>query len=235
MMFVSSLVTSQSHDIIYHTLNEVPEGYTCCSVPRILSSICLSLRTFISHISISSFSSSIISSCSHISFPIPNGFLPSSPSYPSSLLSYPDLLNKSGFTSSWNFFGESGLVNTSAQLSLDLTCSNANTPDACAFLTAWYAMLLCFFFSIDDGKVVFSMTELLSPNILHGPSTSTPSILSEYRYSIASSVAILAATNSDPYELVSTVFCLFETYLTNVWLTNTIIPVTDLRVTVSCA
>src|SRR5210317_1189978 len=121
MMFVSSLLHHSL--VIYHTLNEVPEGYTCCSLVCILSSMCLSLRSFISHISISSLSSLIISRCSHISFPIPNGFLPSSPSYPSPLLSYPDLLNKSGFTSSWNFFGEtSGLVNTSAQLSLDLTC-----------------------------------------------------------------------------------------------------------------
>jgi hypothetical protein len=49
------------------------------------------------------------------------------------------------------------------------------------------------------------------------------------------SVAILAATNSDPYDDVSTVFCRFEVHAIGVLLTKRSIPVTERRVTTSWA
>ena len=49
------------------------------------------------------------------------------------------------------------------------------------------------------------------------------------------SMAILAATNSDPYVEVSTVFCLLEYHLAGVKLTISKIPVTVLLVTKSQA
>ena len=52
---------------------------------------------------------------------------------------------------------------------------------------------------MDDGIVVFSNRELLSPSSRHVFSMGTPSILSVYRSSRMISTAILAATISDPY------------------------------------
>jgi hypothetical protein len=69
--------------------------------------------------------------------------------------------------------------------------------------------------------VVFKMTDWLSPSILTGPSTSNPIIHILYLNSIAISVAILAATNSEPKVDVSTVFCILEYHRTGVKLTKT--------------
>ena len=66
-----------------------------------------------------------------------------------------------------------------------------------------------------DGMLVFYTTDRLSPNIMAGPSNGTPNIRRAYRISIISSVATLAATNSDPY-VDDSAFCrpiLLEFYL----------------------
>ena len=52
---------------------------------------------------------------------------------------------------------------------------------------------------------------------------------------MTNSVAILAATSSDPYVDVSTVFCLLQIHKIGVLFNNISIPVTDLLVTTSCA
>ena len=70
-------------------------------------------------------------------------------------------------------------------------------------------MALCFFFSTLDGILVFSTTDILSPNIMAGSSRGTPNIQSAYCISIINSGVTLAATSSDPYVDDSTVFLPF--------------------------
>ena len=96
-------------------------------------------------------------------------------------------------------------------------------------------MALCFFFNMDEGRVVFKITLMLSPISNEVSSRGTPNILSLYLISMIISVAILAATNSEPYVDVSTVFCLLVYQMTGVLLTYSRIPVTDLHVTLSLA
>ena len=63
---------------------------------------------------------------------------------------------------------------------------------------------------MDDGIVVLSSAELLSPSSRHVSSMGTPNILRVYRSSRMVSRAILAETISDPYVEVSTAFCLLQ-------------------------
>jgi hypothetical protein len=127
-----------------------------------------------------------------------------------------------------------GFVRQSAKFEAEFTCANRTMLAATHSLVRWQAMALCFFLSIKLGIVAFRITKLLSPNNMHGPSTSAPSICKECRYSMANSAAIRAATSSDPHVDVSTVFCLMDIQQTGV--TNKkIMPVTDLLVTASCA
>ena len=53
-------------------------------------------------------------------------------------------------------------------------------------------------------------TDLLSPNIYAWVMMGTPRYLSVFLRSIICSVAVLEATNSEPYVAVSTVACLLE-------------------------
>ena len=53
-------------------------------------------------------------------------------------------------------------------------------------------------------------TDLLSPNKYDLVLKGTPKYLKVHLKSIICSVAVLDATNSDPYVVVSTVACLFE-------------------------
>ena len=51
---------------------------------------------------------------------------------------------------------------------------------------------------MEEGIVVFSSTDILSPNMYDVFSTFTPNILSVYLIAMIASTAILAATSSDP-------------------------------------
>ena len=84
-----------------------------------------------------------------------------------------------------------------------------------------------FFFSTELGIEQLSTTLLLSPSIRAGPSGSDPIIRRRYLYSKMSSVATFAATSSDPYVEVSTVFWRLEIHFTGVLFKNRITPVTD--------
>src|SRR5687767_509607 len=106
---------------------------------------------------------------------------------------------------------------------------------AIASLTLWYAMALCFFFNIDEGNVVLMTMLILSPINNDVSSSGTPNILSLYLASMTNSTATLAATNSEPYVDVSTVFCLLVYQISGVLFTHRRIPVTDLHVTLSLA
>ena len=70
-------------------------------------------------------------------------------------------------------------------------------------------------------------TDLLSPNIYALVMMGTPRYLSVFLRSIICSVAVLAATNSEPYVVVSTVACLFENQSVGVVLTKYNTAVTD--------
>ena len=61
---------------------------------------------------------------------------------------------------------------------------------------------------------------LLSPNIYALVMMGTPRYLSMFLRSIICSVAVLAATNSEPYVAVSTVACLFKNHSVGVVLTK---------------
>ena len=60
--------------------------------------------------------------------------------------------------------------------------------------------------------------DLLSPNIYGFDLMWTPNYLRVYLKSIISSVAVLAATKSDPYVAISTVACFLEYQSVGVWL-----------------
>ena len=76
-------------------------------------------------------------------------------------------------------------------------------------------------------------TDLLSPNIYALVMMGSPRYLSVFLRSIICSVAVLAATNSEPYVAVSTVACLFENQPIGVVLTKCNTAVTDFPVTMS--
>jgi hypothetical protein len=77
------------------------------------------------------------------------------------------------------------------------TYANHITLAAMASYTLRYAIALCFFFKTREGTDVFISTEILSPIINVGHCSSTPNDLSMNLISTLSSVAILAATNSE--------------------------------------
>ena len=64
--------------------------------------------------------------------------------------------------------------------------------------------------SVECGRVELVITDLLSPNKYDFVLIGTPEYLKVCLKSIICSVAVLDATNSDPYVEVSTVACLFE-------------------------
>ena len=68
----------------------------------------------------------------------------------------------------------------------------------------------CFFFSVLSVLDEFWTTELLSPKTLAGPFRGIPIIRSLNQRPWIFSEAIRIATNSDPKDEVSTVFCFFE-------------------------
>ena len=79
-----------------------------------------------------------------------------------------------------------------------------------ASLTLWNAKMLCLLLKVECGSVALVTTDLLSPNIYDLYLMGTPRYLSVYLISMICSVAVLAATNSDPYVVVSTVACFLE-------------------------
>ena len=81
---------------------------------------------------------------------------------------------------------------------------------AMASLTRWNARMLCLLLKVECGSVALVTTDLLSPNIYDLDLMGTPRYLSVYLISMICSVAVLAATNSDPYVAVSTVACFLE-------------------------
>ena len=76
-------------------------------------------------------------------------------------------------------------------------------------------------------------TDLLSPNMHAFIMIGTPRCLSVFLTSMICSVAVLAATNSEPYVAVSTVAFLFENQSVGGLLTNCNTAVTDFPVTMS--
>ncbi len=108
----------------------------------------------------------------------------------------------------YNFLGDNGVVRMSAQFKALWMNLKETMPAATASLTLWYARALCLSFRVLLGEIVLTTMLWLSPYMMVGAWIATPSILSWNLSSMLSSVATLAATNSDPEVKVSTVFCL---------------------------
>ena len=70
--------------------------------------------------------------------------------------------------------------------------------------------ILCLLPNVECGRVELVTTDLLSPNKYDFVLIGTPKYLEVCLISIICSVAVLDATNSDPYVAVCTVACLFE-------------------------
>ena len=87
-----------------------------------------------------------------------------------------------------------------------------------ASLTLWNARMLCLLLRVGWGRVALVTTDLLSPNIYDFDLMGTPKFLRVYLRSIICSVAVLAATNSEAYVVVSMVACFLEYHLVGVWL-----------------
>ena len=102
-----------------------------------------------------------------------------------------------------------------------------------ASLTLWYANMLCLLLRMDCGMAELVTTALLSPNMYALFKMGTTTYLSVFLRSIICSVAVLAARNSEPQVVVSTVACLFENQSIGVELTKCNIAVTDFPVTIS--
>ena len=64
--------------------------------------------------------------------------------------------------------------------------------------------------NVECGRVELVTTELLSPNKYDFVLIGTPKYPKVCLKSVICSVVVLDATNSDPYEAVSTVTCLYE-------------------------
>ena len=79
--------------------------------------------------------------------------------------------------------------------------------------------------------VELMITDLLSPNIYALFMMGIPRYLTVFLRSIICSVAVLAATNSEPYVAVSTVACLLENHSVGVVLIKCNTAVTDFPVT----
>ena len=102
------------------------------------------------------------------------------------------------------------LLNISLRLFSDLIQWKSIILAAMASLTRWNAKILCLLLRVEGGSVALVTTDLLSPNIYDLDLMGTPRYLSVYLMSISCSVAVLAATNSDPYVAVSTVACFLD-------------------------
>ena len=90
--------------------------------------------------------------------------------------------------------------------------------------------MLCLFVSVECGSVALVTTDLLSPNRKDLVVMGAPRYLKVCLMSMICSVAVLAATNSEPYVAVSTVACFFEYQSTGVLLTKWRHPVKDFPV-----
>ena len=71
-----------------------------------------------------------------------------------------------------------------------------------ASLTLWNAKMLCLLLRVECGSVALVTTDLLSPNMKDFDLIGIPKYLRVYLKSIICSVAVLTATNSDPYVAV---------------------------------
>ena len=69
---------------------------------------------------------------------------------------------------------------------------------AMASLTLWNTKILWLLLKVECGSVALVATDLLSPNIYDLDLMGTPRYLRVYLISMICSVAVLAATNSDP-------------------------------------
>ena len=101
---------------------------------------------------------------------------------------------------------------------------------AIATLTLCNARILCLFVSVECGNVALVTTDLLSPNRKDLVVMGAPRYLKVCLMSMICSVAVLAATNSEPYVAVSTVAYFFEYQSTGVLLTKWRHPVKDFPV-----
>ena len=81
-------------------------------------------------------------------------------------------------------------------------------------------MLVCFFFNVESGIVMFLNTALLSQKTFIEPSMGMPNILSLYCNASICSTAVFMAMNSLPKVLVSTVFWCLLYHTTAARLTN---------------
>lgn len=72
-------------------------------------------------------------------------------------------------------------------------------------LTQCYARILCLWLTVKCGKVALVTTDLLFPNMYDFMLMGASRYLRVDLKSIISSVIVLAATNNDPYVVVSTV------------------------------
>jgi hypothetical protein len=133
-------------------------------------------------------------------------------------------------------FGKN-FVRTSLQLYFPFSKCTRRAFIAMHSLTLWYAIALCFLFSVDSGVVTFNTTLLLSQKPFEGPSISTPNIHNLYHKASFISAAIFNVTNLESKVELSIVFCHFSYHVIGVPLRKKIIPVVDRRVTrsVACA
>ena len=92
------------------------------------------------------------------------------------------------------------------------------TLEAMASLTRWNAKLLCLLLRVELGSVALVTKELLPPKLYVFDLMETPRYLKVYLRSIIFSVAVFAATNSEPYVAVSTIACFLEDQSVGVWL-----------------
>ena len=79
--------------------------------------------------------------------------------------------------------------------------------------------------------MVLRTTDMLSPSIHEDSSRVNPSILILWHHSTSKSVAIPAATSSEPWVEVSTVFCYLDIQVMGVLFIRRTMPVTDFQVT----
>ena len=78
--------------------------------------------------------------------------------------------------------------------------------------------MLCLLLNVEWGRVALVTTDLLLPTIYDFDLIRTLKYLRVYLNSIICSVAVLAATNSDPYVALSTVTYFLEYQSVGVWL-----------------
>ena len=108
-------------------------------------------------------------------------------------------------------------------------------PAAIASHILLYTQDRCFFFKEEEGMVVLSTTDMLSPINRDGPLMGTPNILNLYLISMTASSATRVAIILAPYVNVLTVACLFEPRYMTVLLIIIFQPLTDLLVNLSLA